>query len=56
MKIFILFIQEEAERKREERRKAKLQELWNSKNYQSSRVSISDDEDEEDVSEDAEGI
>ncbi len=40
-------LQEAAERKRQERPKAKLQQLWSSKDYSSSRVSLSDNEDEE---------
>lgn len=44
--------QEEAERQREEKRRAKLQELWKANNYQSNRVTDSDDEGEsEDVEE-----
>ncbi|CAF0836864.1 unnamed protein product [Adineta steineri] len=37
---------EEEEQKRKERHRARLQQLWASKNYNSSRVSLSDDEDE----------
>ncbi len=50
--MFFLY-QEEAERKREERRKAKLQQLWASNNYCSSRVSLSDNEDEEAITDES---
>ena len=48
-------MQEEAERKREERRKARLQQLWASKNYRSALVSLSDDETDETELDEAEG-
>lgn len=44
--MFVDRFQEEAEKRREERRKAKLQQLWTANNYRSCRVSVSDDEDE----------
>ena len=46
MDVSIYFFQEEAEKKREERRKAKLQQLWTANNYRSCRVPLSDDEEE----------
>ena len=42
---FTLHFQEEAEQQREQRRKARLQQLWTVNNYRSCRISLSDDED-----------
>ncbi|CAF4229338.1 unnamed protein product [Rotaria magnacalcarata] len=49
---------EEAERRREERRKAKREQLWTSNNYCSFRISLSEDEDEDDetILSDSDGI
>ena len=48
--------QEEAEQAREQRRQAKLQQLWSSKNYHSARVSLSDDDNDDVLPEETDGL